>query len=422
MGNTLCFVFLFFLSLYAGICGYNEILGKLGALLCVCSGALLIIKAYKAKNTLFITIFVFMFLYTWPLKLLFYDGLYLSGHHLEYSFNTAFWTTIILAFFLLLLNRYVRIPFYCSTFNNLAHRNSLIFYFIFFVSLAIVIFFRPVGNVYMGDEDTSSSSLYEYNLILFFILYLYADSKRKRILFIMLGILFTYFTVTSGGRVAIIMFSLLLMVVHYQKRINYKFYFISLIFVIWALNIFEKVRSNPTVLLEENIFELVNPFNENKSGYQHSNFGDVVWASERLLILSEEGKLPLSERLYSFLYFCLSPFFSTSSLPELANLTTYKRDFLSSGGGSLAPVIFYMYGGVLGVFLFARFVAKCLNRLFIVKDNFASYYSILMVVTLPRWFAYHPIQLIKFCIIGAIVIWLTMRYDKMYKRHRLKTN
>lgn len=409
--NPICLFILLISTLITYCFGYISLIGELSSVICVVAGLLLVIKAYSARNSLFFTIFVFLLLYTWPSKLLFINHIYLSGHHLEYTFLTAFWTTSILTFFLLLLYRFIKIPKGSSTIVDFYKSNNLVFGSLLFVSVIITVLFRPVGNVYMGDEDTSNSSLYEYNLIFLFALYKYSDNKRKKILFWLVCILYTFFTITSGGRVTIIMLCLLLLVIRFQNTIDFRKISVVVIIGIWLMNVFENIRSNPSILIEANILDILNPIHSIESDYQFSNFADVFWASERLIILSETGELSWSQRLLSFFYFIISPILSSSSFPDLANLTTYKRDIYSSGGGSLAPVIFYMYLGIVGVYFLAKFIARNFNKLSVINSSFASTYSIFLVISLPRWFAYYPIQLIKFCVIAAIIIYVINKFD-----------
>ena len=392
--------------------GYVQFVGEFTSLLCVGSCFALIYKAYKSQNALFFTLFCFLTLYAWPSKLLFIDHLYLSGHHLEYTFTTAFWTTSILTLFFLLVGRYVRIPLKESIVDDFYRHNKKIFYGLFFISLLITILFRPVGNLYNGEEDSSNFSLYEYNLILLYVIYKYADSRYKLLLFAFLCLLYSYFTVISGGRIAIIMLGLLLLVIRFQNTLRFRTIAIAAIMGIWLMNIYENVRSNPIALLEGNIIEILTPLHQGSLEVQASNFGDVFWASERLIILSDIGELTWSDRLSSLFYFLISPFFSMDALPDTANLTFYKRDIYSSGGGSLAPVIFYIYLGVFGVYLFAKFIVRRLNNLVVINTSFRSTYSVFLVVTLPRWFAYYPLQLIKFCVIAAIFILLVEKIDR----------
>ena len=396
--------------------GYFTFMGKLISLLCVASGLLLVYKAIKAQNSLFFILFCFLTLYTWPSKLLFIDNIYLSGHHLEYTYTSAFWTTAILTFFFLIIGRYLRVPLKCSVVGDFYRHSNLIYWGLFILSLAITVLFKPVGNIYMGEEDTSNSSLYEYNLILLYGVYKYADNKYKLCLFALECLLYAYFTAISGGRVAIIMLGLLLLTIRFQNTFKFKTIAVVGIICIWLMNVYENVRSNPLILFEGNILEVLNPFRQNGLECQNSNFADVFWASERLLILSDIGELTWSDRLSSLFYFFISPFFSIDTLPDIANLTAYKRDIYTSGGGSLAPVIFYMYLGVIGVYLLARFIVRRLNNIAVINTSFKSTYSVFLVATLPRWFAYYPLQLIKFCVIAAIFILVVEKIDRALLR------
>ncbi len=400
--TLLIIVFLLFIAF-----GYVDFLGKVVASLCIFSAFTLVYRAYRAHNVLLLVIFAFMALYAWPSKLFFFDGVMFSAYNLDPHYVTSFWVTVVLSFFFAVLNLYVKFnyrnsiicpAFYC--------KNNKLFWGIYLVTLVSILVFRPRGNLYAGGEDVSVSSLYEYVLILFLVLYVFSNNERRKKMSISaLLILYTLFTILSGARVSIVMLGLLLIVMIYQFKLRIRYALLFLLLVVWIMNVYGNIRSNPTILLEGNILNIVSPFERSEMlDYQNTNEGDVYWASERLFILSNEGELDIIDRMESLFYFIISPVSKGSSLPPVANLTQYKSDVYGTGGGALAPVVFYMFGGFIGVFLLARFVGKTINRLQYLNGSVLSNYSILLYVMVPRWFAYFPIPLIKFCVIGCIFI------------------
>lgn len=389
--------------------GYVDILGKVVAFLCVMSAFSLVYRAYRARNVLLLVIFAFMALYAWPSKLFFFDGVMFSIYNLDPNYVTSFWVTVVLSFFFAILNLYVKFnyksSFVCPSFYC---KNNKLFWGIYFISLVSIFVFRPRGNLYAGGEDVSVSSLYEYVLILFLALYIFSNNERKKMASIsILFVLYTIFTILSGARVSIVMLGLLLIVMIYQFKLKVRYALLFLLLVVWIMNVYGNIRSNPTILLEGNILNIVNPFERSELiDYQNSNEGDVYWASERLFILSKEGELTIMDRLESLFYFVISPISIGSSLPPVANLTQFKTEVYGTGGGALAPIVFYMFGGFIGVFLLAMFVGKTINRLQFLDGSLLSNYSILLYVMVPRWFVYFPIPLIKFCVIGCLFIYL----------------
>lgn len=74
----------------------------------------------------------------------------------------------------------------------------------------------------------------------------------------------------------------------------------------------------------------------------------MYWASERLLCLIEDGNLNFFSRIEAAVCYFLSPLAPSSYFPETANLSTYRRDLMDTGGGNLDPVQFLYYVWFLG--------------------------------------------------------------------------
>ena len=95
--------------------------------------------------------------------------------------------------------------------------------------------------------------------------------------------------------------------------------------------------------------------------------------------------------------------------PPLGNLQHYLKDVYPSGGGGLAVSYFYAYGDYLAIGLLALFVAKVFNKRSSKKISMRIY-AMFVVTMIPRWYAYYPVHLIKFCLIGTVLFYLSVKY------------
>ena len=339
------------------------------------------------------------------------------------NFITSFWVTFILGLFFCVLNFYIKFNYSRTLIApSFFRKNNLIFWFVYILTFFVIVFFRPRGNLYLGDETASLNSAYEYVFVLFLSLYSFSNNeKRKRNKIFLLFIVYFVFSVISGSRVTIVILGLFLIIIIYQFEVRLRTVAVVLVFAVWALNIFGNIRSNPRVLIEGNLIDIVNPFSKvDILDYQNSNEGDVFWASERLFILSNEGHLTIGDRIESLIFYLISPISIGVSCPPEANLTQYKTDVYGTGGGSLAPIIFYMFGGLVGVFVFSRFVSNRFNKLCRIDGSFASNYAIFLYIMTPRWFVYYPISLVKLCLFGAGFMYALYLIDAKMKRGKIK--
>lgn len=409
--------------LYLGLqIEYTPIIGYASTILLMGQSLWLIIRSYIAKNTLFLVFFGFVFLYTMPAKLFFFDGVFLSAHHQYYTYDTVASTTLIFALFLITINLFVRIPYLKDMKRIEFKSNPIIFVLLYIVAFAIVLTSKRSGSMYDGTGgEVEVSVLNEYVLILFLILYIYSGKKRYNLWLIGgLYTLYAIFALFTGGRIEIVLLLMLLLSVRFQYTISFKKIVILFVLGVWGMSMFGTVRQNPMLLLSGDVVSIINPFTpkEYRLNSQNSNEGDVYWASERMLILINERELTIADRIIAGISYFASAFVPVSWLSPLADLSTYKIDIEPSGGGGLSLIYFYVMFGIGGVILLGYFIAKMLNLLSEDTSTVKQFYAILMVTMLARWFAYNPIQLVKFCLWGTIAYYLTNSLSYTLRKHK----
>lgn len=400
---------------------YTRIVGYCSAVLLSAVAILLLVRSLLMKNMLLFIFFAFIYLYTRPTLTFFFKGMFFSGFHLEYSYETVTQVNLIFMLFLLVINGLLKIPKHTEIKRLDFKKNNLVFWTLYLVSLIIVFVSKRTGSVYMGlSEQVEVSPLNEYVIILFLILYIYSNGKPFYFYLLSgLYILYAAFALLSGGRIEVVLLLLMLFAVRFQYTFSFKSIIILLVFGVWGMSVFGHIRSNPMILFSSNIKEILNPFKEQiyQDDCQRSNESDVYWASERILILINEGELTPADRVEAGIRYLLSPVLPNSASNPLSNLSSYKTNVLGTGGGGLAPIFMFAFWGLAGVVLLGVFIAFMLNALTQNISTIKYIYILLLIITVPRWFAYYPLHLIKFCIYGFLVYYIIGTVDYTIRTH-----
>ena len=293
----------------------------------------------------------------------------------------------------------------------LQESNGVIFFLMVIISLVFVTFGSTGQNIFEAGgysnalQTKSSSSLFAYSLIPISLSYIYANNKSKRVIAYLLIAYFCVKDLLFGGRVDSLQLLLIIFILRLQYLWSRKTIFFAgvagvLFFLSWGI-----LRSDVNLGFVGAISEQMSSFSGFRNvDFQTGNSAEVYYSSVRIIYLIEHDILNTSMRALSFLYFLLSSFVPYSVLPDLANLSSFMQREYWSGGGGLGPVFFYAFAGWIGVVLFSLFASYSMN---LFQDRKASkyihYYAILVLATTPRWYAYYPVQLIKFCFLGMLI-------------------
>lgn len=300
--------------------------------------------------------------------------------------------------------------------------SSELIWIICVLATIICIFMGKSGQTIMesgGYRDTmdtlESSSLFGYGIIFLLCSYFYASTKAKYKITLFVTALYILRDLSFGGRIDSLMLCILLFICHFQYVISKK-KIMLLVVVGFILNSFFEVYRTLTsgglslfVTEGSNIFSLTT-----------GNSGEVYYSSMRIMYLIQNGILDFYSRIESAIYFILSIAVPYSQLPPLANLSSYMQSQYGCGGGGLGPVFIYAMFGIMGVIVFSIWISKCCN--YLIQDKRISpykIYCIYIVAMAPRWYAYYPIAIFKFCVI-AMFFFVIIRY--MQKNMSLPKN
>jgi hypothetical protein len=156
--------------------------------------------------------------------------------------------------------------------------------------------------------------------------------------------------------------------------------------------------------------------NTNKYAAAGNNQTDVFYSSVRLISMKDMGTISGTESLQAFALFCGSIFVPYSSLPPLANWSTYLLSSFNALGGGLIFSYFYVYLSYFGVILIAYYVSIVFRKIRESTNFYMLFYGLLVSCTVIGWFAYGPITLFKLCLLGTCYIFglktITTRFVK----------
>lgn len=255
-----------------------------------------------------------------------------------------------------------------------------------------------------GKNNKVVSSIYGYSIIFISVAMLYSASKFRKVVTLSVAAAYILKDLIYGGRIDSVMLILMLYMIYFRYVLSKKQITLILIFGFIFNEAFGAVRG---AILQRSFTDALVDKITNFS-LSSGNSREVYYASMRMFYMIKVGALDAADRISSFFYFLLSSVVPYSQLPPLASLVSYKSNYYHTGGGGLMPVFVYVWGGIPGVILSALFISRIFTS-YIKKNQqgFGLMYTMLVIATIPRWYAYYPIQLIKMCVYGALFFTFT---------------
>lgn len=304
-------------------------------------------------------------------------------------------------------------------------KNYFVF-FIFFIICILIFLFGISGDSLLdggayGSAEKSTWNEYFIMFFLFLILSLPNYTFFYKSLLTTLALLYAIKNLLYGGRIEVLQFFLLIFYVFYvfNQKIKYKWFYLFLFVALYFNEVTSAVRSSPMDFFSGNYWDYLNPLiflkSDNSLGYLASNQGDVLHSSARILGLIENNVLGFWERIFSFLSYAYSPFVPAKFFPEYSNLALYKQDFYSSGGGGLIGVYFFAWLGFIGPVFVGLFIGYFIRCFYTKKSIYYKIYGATLLITFPRWYAYNPIFIVKFCFYSVFIFFMVSVFVKLIK-------
>lgn len=274
-----------------------------------------------------------------------------------------------------------------------------------------------------GGGSVQRSTMHEYFILIYFVLLMVAPkNKFVGLTVVIILILYVAKTILYGGRIEAMQIGILYIYYRWildRKENRLVVYSIALVGY-YVSSVFTKIRENALPLLTGDYMYYLSPIkNEEliKRDYIMNNQGDVLQSSARFLGLVHDGILDTATRVASFFYMLLSVFLPSALVPEYANLGNYRRDYAGAGGGGLISAYFYVWMGYLGPFAIGAFLAYFINKGHKTNQLGFKVYAVILLVMFPRWYAYTPLIVFKFCFL-TVVVYLIIKL--LYKSFFIK--
>ena len=366
---------------------------------------------FRFKKIDFLFIFLFFGFFYWIYLIPYY--FFNLPYHYLLTYQTLNYTTTVI----LLQSVFLRLIFFNLSSKNLKpfsdyiiYRKHDIVYLLFFCFLILIIpvilITTPITLDSNYSIETKSSILTEYSIIFLLILGLYSDSKRKKIMTLLISGVFLFIPLLFGKRLAFLMIGLLIYNLFFSGKYKIKTLIIMLFSGFILLRLFALVRIGISNF--DPLFLILGITSEN---IMSNNHGGVIVCSVTYFGLLKEGIFDLIFRIKSLLGILFGVFLPSSFTFEEAFINLYTLKYVAiPGNGGLVSIYFFVWGGLIGVFI----GGWIFNRLIRNQNNsrLVFVYLIFMFSTFPRWYSYNILILVK---MGFWLILFLAFADTLYK-------
>jgi len=300
--------------------------------------------------------------------------------------------------------------------------NILIYNLNIAIMIFIILFGKSGNNLFLsggyGSVNSSllgETALWEYILIFTLGAYVFSGKIKIR-LFIILVIsgLFIIKDILLGGRIASLQLLILNFILIFENKFSNKQFKIIILIGFIVFFFFGAIRDNPDKYFSDFSQLLFDPYTI------LSNQGEVFYSSTLLIALVNEDVIDVFYRLKSLIGNIISLFMPSRFVFEEADIIWIaSRRLGGTGGGGLLTSYFYLWLGPIGVFLIGNYISTIFNKLYYNTNKYFKYYSILVLSTAPRWYAYKPLALFKLSLYVVIVLFIFFLVDnQMLKSNR----
>jgi hypothetical protein len=298
-----------------------------------------------------------------------------------------------------------------SSFKLFGTKNSILSFLLFIMCVLILIFGLRGENIfqsgsYANNENVEKSPIHEYFIIFFLLFRIFMPvNKLSKFIYLSLFSIYIIKTLIYGGRIEVVEISLLVLFIDVIPKYNIKTsrIIIGLLILFYFNLIINNIRSNPLSLVNGEFLQLLNPINTNND-FESTTQGDVIQSSARMIGLINYEIVDFSFRITSFISYLSSTFFISDIFNATPNLAKFKQDIYQSGGGGLISSYFYFWLSYSGPVIIGLILGSIINCAYINKYYYLYVFTLL--ISFPRWVAYNPIFLLKFCLFGVIIFFI----------------
>ena len=379
------------------------------------------------KSKVLFILLSYMLLYFIKLKSYLFNDVIIFNPNSFDDIRFTYRTIFLYELFFFILFFFIRIEHFRFFSERLKlYPNRHIFLALIVLSLLITFFVKNGSYLFLSNSDIAygenkikTSGLIEYTIFIFFVAFIF---KPKGYLFnIIFYFAIVYYSLKNlllGGRIEVLQLGILLFILVFEIKSKWKVLLTFLIFGYYIMSIYENVRLNPIKLATSSFTEtLLIPFEANKGESFISNEGEVFSSTNRLVSMSDKSILSIETRAFSFLAFLASVILPYDILPNYAVLDTYLQNTYISYGGGMILGYMYVWFGIISIIFVPYFIGVFVKYLGEASSQYTLFYGVLFLTTMPRWFAYNPIVLIKANLFGFLLYVICIAiHIKMYKK------
>jgi hypothetical protein len=267
--------------------------------------------------------------------------------------------------------------------------NNFVFAFLFCVLSYIFIF--GVNRMELADSyEARISPLYEYSYIIFIFGAKYSNTMFKKVLVVLMALLFVLQDFYYGGRVTSMQIGLVLMTTLLKNTLTFKRTIILFITGIIVLGLVGSYRVNYH-LNDDMMIGNTNFFVNDTATYAYGS---------SLTVLLMSDFIDIKDKLWSFIYFIQYIFFG-GWLSEMLFKDTIKEipesaaDYYNNYRGGLFSFYFFFWFGWVGCVLSGILVSKFINFWAKQKKMLGEIIFLSIIVSSPRWYLYTPLAMFR---------------------------
>lgn len=370
-----------------------------------------LVLSYRYNCLVLTVFFIFVISYSYePVK---YSiiGQQIGYHNFAENDTTVYQVALYMYLFLIAICssfRYSVLPINRKDVIQGNRSNLLIWMSCICIGLFCIIFGRvgesifQTGGYGMTRKTQDFSTMFGYGMIPLTVALIYSKTKLRINIVLICISFYVIKDLLLGGRIDGIMLCIATYILYFRYKWTRKTTII-LILIAYVFNfIWGAFRTDTTSdFYQTALLEI------EKLGLASGNSGEVYYASMRIMYMIDHEVLTIALRVKSALLFIASTIVPYKYLPDLANLSSYMINRYWTGGGGLCSTFIFAFSGCFGVFLCGIIIGRIIWRFLTGSCNqYMYYYGVLLMSTVPRWYAYYPIGLIKYCIYGVIFLYL----------------
>lgn len=153
-------------------------------------------------------------------------------------------------------------------------------------------------------------------------------------------------------------------------------------------------------------------FNTGSEDVILSHHADNLYGTAAMNGLYENGSIDIIHRMWMGLAWFSHALIPPSMTPEMVRVPQFVKLYTPIGGGSLAPVICWLYWGYIGCFLFPLLLVRWIATIY--QDRGGGFWRLaafMALVTGCNWLSYDFHSVLRLPMLACILCWVATKVD-----------